>query len=195
MSIFSSQEQISVVGWDSCAQILSWGTDYRIMDPPGSFRVVARWDTLAIQQASQRIGKYKTANLDFPAQGTYNMPWVHLALVVSNTMAKWYINGDLRSTATIPALQTATATNTRFRVGPEGGGRTLHAKMDEVLVYNRVLSDGEIRRIVYPTSVKTASITRTGGLRCVPTVSSCLLNGRIVQPSRTFRFPTVNAIR
>lgn len=76
--------------------------------------------------------------------------WTHVALVVSPTSAKLYMNG-VAATNTL-AHNSINFTN-GFNLGNDrnNASRTMDGQMDEVCIYNRALSQSEIRNLMHLT--------------------------------------------
>ena len=76
-----------------------------------------------------------------------NLPvneWSHVAVVISPTNAKLYLNGRA---ATNTATHSAATFNVPMRIGndPNSSARTFRGMIDEVVFYNRSLSQDEVR--------------------------------------------------
>lgn len=85
--------------------------------------------------------------------------WVHLCGTYDGTNASVYLNGVLRNTESKTWNTTA---NTAIQVGRLiDGTSNFYGSIDEVRIYNRVLSQTEIRALsgVHPTQVSTWSTT------------------------------------
>jgi len=92
---------------------------------------------------------------------------------------KWYLDGSLKATVTIPELATATD-NSKLMVGG-GLNRNIEAKLDEVLIYDRVLTDNEVLNI-YEPQVNVARTNRAvRGRTEMARTARFSLNGRMVK--------------
>jgi len=172
---------------DSVQQVITWGSLSSGRDTTNSFRIVFRRDTLCIQERGVRMAKYKVTNGDFPVGGLSqidNIPWANVTLTVKSDTARWYINGNKKATSKLPvALNTAVATNTNLYIGAAGGGRRLIGKLDEVLIYNRALTDAEVLGVFEPQVSVTTPVTSK---RCRPALNTnrvYLIDGRLMQTS------------
>lgn len=76
--------------------------------------------------------------------------WSHCALVVTPDSATIYVNGIGSSDVGANAISTFNA-NLMIGVDPNGGGRLYKGMIDEVAVYNRALSQAEIREQMHLT--------------------------------------------
>ncbi len=76
--------------------------------------------------------------------------WSHVALVITPTQARLYLNGRLATNNTTHASVNFL---NPFSIGvdPTSSGRTLIGQMDEVCIYNRALSTAEIRELMHLT--------------------------------------------
>lgn len=83
---------------------------------------------------------------DAPGMGTIrnNDEWTHLSLVMDGNEAKLYVNGELASTRSY----TNYTTGADFEIGNMPGGvippQGFFGEMDDLHIYNRVLSESEI---------------------------------------------------
>lgn len=164
---------------DTVQQVLTWGSLGTGCDTTNSFRIVFRRDTLCIQERGVRIAKNKVSIADFPALGNYDQPWVNVAVTIKADTVRWYINGIMDTTIALStSLNTSVTSKTNLYVGAAGGGRKLKAKLDEILVYSRALTDQEIVGVYDPiVAVSYRSIARKStpiGMN----VHTVLLNGR-----------------
>jgi hypothetical protein len=165
---------------DSIQQILAWGTPRSWRDTSMGFRVVFRQDTLCVQQQGVRYAKAKVTSAQFPADGlSANNPWTHVALVIQNKSARWYINGALHAEVAFPALATTTATNSYLLINGVAT-RYLKSKIDEILIYNRALTPTEVHGIYDPqvSTINNKNIATRNTIRVCKKDFS--LNGRIV---------------
>ncbi len=76
--------------------------------------------------------------------------WAHVALVVTPTYATIYLNGIAYTNS---GNHIAEAFDTPLRIGndPNSSGRTFKGLIDEVCIYNRSLSQSEIRELMHLT--------------------------------------------
>jgi len=139
---------VSLVSWDSCQYIVSWGLTRWGEPKDGSFSLAFLYDSIAVLQGDTRLGGVRVAHSEIPADGSYDEPWAHVAVTIEGTTAKFFIGGSLKGTVTIPELATATD-NTKLMVGGSLG-HNIDAKMDEILIYDRALTDNEVLNVYEP---------------------------------------------
>lgn len=92
----------------------------------------------------------EAANCVVSANGTmvYGQ-WIHIAGTYDGALLRLYLNGSLVNTAV--HLLDIRETATPLRLGANGGfGELLNGRLEDVRVYNRVLSDAEIALIASP---------------------------------------------
>lgn len=106
--------------------------------------------------------------------GTTNT-WYHLAATFSNTAVSFYVNGTLVSTATYSTTQS-------FTTFTSGGSLT--GAIDDLLIFNRVLSTAEIATLAYQN---TASLVET---MTVPSTVSMVAPNATTETWKTFEMPT-----
>jgi hypothetical protein len=92
-------------------------------------------------------------NIGFASYGSMNVndfvsgvvatigTWFHVVATLNNNVMKMFINGELNMTQTLPALNV----NNNIYIGRESGGRALNAYIQNVRIYDRALSDEEIK--------------------------------------------------
>lgn len=76
--------------------------------------------------------------------------WYHIVTVFSGKIAKIYVNGELkRSETEQPAgpVDKCAGGNLRFGAQQVGDFNTFHGSMDEIRIYNRLLTDAEVRAL------------------------------------------------
>jgi gliding motility-associated-like protein len=83
--------------------------------------------------------------------------WQHVTLVKSSTATSIYINGCLATTVPSGAIPYDGTQLLRLANFGGGGGRNWNGEMDEVKIYDRVLTDSEILAGVYTAESPTAS--------------------------------------
>jgi len=75
--------------------------------------------------------------------------WVHVAMTYkSNGEFKGYLNGELAASTTLGALPIKVTTNP-LQIGREPPGYFFNGLIDEVRIYNRALSENEIKMLYY----------------------------------------------
>jgi len=80
-----------------------------------------------------------------------NDTWVHIAVTITGTTMKFYINGLLDSTHTLASVSSQES-NTPFAIGARSGSSEgYHGYLDQIGIWNRVLTIEEIDDIVDPT--------------------------------------------
>ena len=78
--------------------------------------------------------------------GVPNGVWSHVAVTYESNSIKHYINGRLDRTTAGVTVSVVNTNSTRVRIGSNGGsGEIMDGHIDSVRVYNRVLSQQEIR--------------------------------------------------
>jgi photosystem II stability/assembly factor-like uncharacterized protein len=91
------------------------------------------------------------------AAGSYNFntgfvipdnTWTHIALVITPTNATVYMNGVA---ATRTAAHAAEAFDTPLKIGYDNGSRYFKGQIDEVTVWNKSLSQNEVRELMHLT--------------------------------------------
>ena len=93
-----------------------------------------------------------TLTSDKAVRGTTKLPlntWTHIATTYDGIVQKFYVNGVLVGTANpivAPSLNTIVQSNGALRIGGDASstGEFFNGLIDEVRVYNRALSVGEI---------------------------------------------------
>jgi len=168
---------------DSCQNMVSWGTDRFGSYRTTSFSVVFSHDSLSIQQGNVRMASYKVTRTDFPAGGTYNEPWTHVAITIEAGTVKWYINGTIKATKQI--LELTTVASNYLLIGGFNP-RYLQGKLDEVVIYDRPLESSEVRRLYEP---QITSVKRTPTIK--PTTRTTMKNYRVVLNGRTLPSATL----
>ncbi len=82
---------------------------------------------------------------------TYNLNrWYHIVTVFSGKVAKLYVNGELKQSGTeqpASAIDKCVGGNLRFGAQQVGDFNTFHGSMDEIRIYNRLLTDAEVRAL------------------------------------------------
>ncbi|MCA0236711.1 MAG: T9SS type A sorting domain-containing protein [Bacteroidetes bacterium] len=93
------------------------------------------------------------------AAGSYNFntgfvipdnTWTHVALVITPTSATVYMNGV---PATRTAAHAAEAFDTQLKIGLDNGTRYFKGQVDEVTVWNKSLTQNEVRQLMHLTQV------------------------------------------
>jgi hypothetical protein len=84
--------------------------------------------------------------------------WSHVALVVTPTQARLYLNG-------VEAIHNVTLSAVNFlhpfNIGldPNSNGRTFKGRIDEVCIYNRALSKAEVRELMHLTKAPASDLS------------------------------------
>jgi regulation of enolase protein 1 (concanavalin A-like superfamily) len=92
------------------------------------------------------IGGWKVATL--PMDSSYNGIWHHCAASYDGSQIKLYVNGELRATTKqTGAINTNAVT---VRVGSEVNRRYYGGLVDDARIYNRALSDIEVKKLANP---------------------------------------------
>jgi len=86
---------------------------------------------------------------DFTATLNPLNTWKHIAIVSDGISAKYYLNGILQATIASHSDEVSTDTTTAMYIGADTHGTTEYyrGKLDEIRIYNRVLSDSEVQKI------------------------------------------------
>ena len=103
-------------------------------------------------------GSYTRENFSSNARSCGSMPnfssWVHVAVTYSTNGTIVYLNGTEHSTAGWAGTASATITNQDFMMGllvsstdPPGTTQGLNGWMDEVYIFNRVLTESEVLQL------------------------------------------------
>jgi len=113
--------------------------------------------TMAISDTSGHIGFYDgTAWRDFGVTATWNS-WHHYAFVFSGSTAKLYIDG-VPAGSTLTYATQSTASNDKFVIGDYSttgsGNSSYQGVLDDLRIYSRALSVGEIAQIVVGTEAE-----------------------------------------
>jgi chitodextrinase len=92
--------------------------------------------------------------------------WTHLAVTYDGAKLKLYVNGLLVTNSPVTSTIT-TSTNPLFIGGDQTMGQYFHGRIDEVRVYNRALSAGEVQTdmntpVGYIAPFQVTSIVRQG---------------------------------
>lgn len=148
----------SLTSWDSCQYIVSWGLTRWGEPNDNSFSLAFLRDSVAILQGSTRLAGVRVTHAEIPADGTYDEPWAHVAVTIEGTTVKFFLDGALKATLTVSSLTTA-SDNTKLMVGGRGY-HNIEAKLDEVLIYDRALTDNEVLNIHEP-QVSVARMNKT----------------------------------
>ncbi len=94
--------------------------------------------------------------------------WMHVAATYSGSTMRMYINGALEATKTGPSSIAANAVNVGIG-GQSDGTRRYHGDLDDVRIYNRALTVGEIASLVADGPVpKDLAITKTDSVSTIP---------------------------
>ncbi|MCI0619669.1 LamG domain-containing protein [Candidatus Wolfebacteria bacterium] len=111
--------------------------------------------------------------------GSYNLnDWIHVAVTWDGSDARFYLDGDLKDTRPF-AYSPAEVSGRNFGIGRRiGGGAPFNGLIDEVRVYERVLSDSEIEDLynATPGGDFTGPIDEESGVSCVSTDISAAVN-------------------
>ncbi len=92
------------------------------------------------------IGGWKVATL--PMDSSYNNVWHHFVGAYDGSQIKLYVNGELRATTKqTGAINTNAVT---VRVGSEVNRRFYSGLVDDARIYNRALSDIEVKKLANP---------------------------------------------
>lgn len=70
--------------------------------------------------------------------------WTHVVGMWNGSQAKIYVNGDNKKTISVPGLGTTPAS---FNIGAESISRQFVGQISNVLIYNRALSDDEVKML------------------------------------------------
>lgn len=75
--------------------------------------------------------------------------WKHIAVTSDGTTAKYYLNGNLVSSVTTTVASNSNDHTTDMYIGADTHGVTEYhrGKLDEIRIYNRVLSDAEVLQL------------------------------------------------
>ena len=98
---------------------------------------------------NNQTNKWVSHNNAVGLNGNYFNKWVHFAIVVDNTKAKFYINGQLmyEQTVTTPDFF-STINNQDLFIGKNSvNWYGLMGAIDEVRIYNRALSANDIKKL------------------------------------------------
>jgi len=95
-------------------------------------------------------------NLDYTGTTTVNTgQWYHLVAVINGSSHKLYVNGALDASGTTPKtwadLNSQSAYVGALPVGSPVPGLAFNGKIDEVMIFNRALSVGEIQTMYQRT--------------------------------------------
>ncbi len=83
-----------------------------------------------------------------------NNKWYNVIIVEENGIIKFYINGILKYTSS--QITISTYDNAVIHIGGLGDSNSWHGIIDEVRIYNRSLSDEEIKKLYQETAIKFA---------------------------------------
>ena len=120
--------------------------------------------------------------------------WYHGVLVIdSGTSTKFYVNGSISSTQ---SSSTITSDDAPLLIGNDGVGSYFDGYIDDVAIYNRILSDSEITNLyggTFPASGLVGKWTMEGDSGTTITDSSgngnngtASTSGMLITGSRTF---------
>ncbi len=112
-----------------------------------------------INQASNGDTYRINATTMYPIDGT----WMHVAATFDGTTMRLYINGTLESDLLLPAGTTITTNSLPLSIGAQSDNqRWFKGTVDEARVYNRALSEAEIRTLAGLSPTYTLTVTKTG---------------------------------
>ncbi len=103
------------------------------------FRLCSHWDLMFANNGQAA---------DFPVSLELNT-WKHIAVVSDGSSTKYYLNGVLRSTVATHFDETAQDYSSEMYIGADTHGITEYytGKLDEIRIYNRLLSEEEVLKI------------------------------------------------
>lgn len=163
---FNVSFPFTLAGWVHPTDYTDWRAIFSKRDYPSSSE--ARFD-LGLSSGSGRIYAYTGSLYQFfyaPPTGI----WTHLAVLVTSSDTTLYVNGVLAETIGPVILGTDTTANTALGGTGEinGDNDPFKGMMDDIRIYNRVLSSSEIQKL-YNGVVATPTITPNGGTFASPT--------------------------
>ena len=150
----------TLTAWINPADFTDWRAIFSKRDSGSTANM--RFD-VGLNQGTGQIYVYTGQFLQFgyaPDKGT----WTHIAIVASTTDTKLYMNGVLKQTLGVVKLGTSATANTVIGGTGEGAGGDndpFKGMIDEVRVYNRVLSASEIQQVWSPSSIAISAVTAT----------------------------------
>jgi hypothetical protein len=91
------------------------------------------------------------SNSKYPIDGK---TWIHVAATFDGLKSNIYINGKLDASATYSAV-TIIENSGELQIGARKGNNRWHGGLDEIMLYNRVLSAVDIEKMVFSISIRT----------------------------------------
>ena len=144
----------SFEGWIRLSSLVNYQTtmslvDKRLSSPVRGYHIALYYQKLLLQLADGT-----SYNFVAPTVVPANDTWYHVAITVdrlSTTGVAFYLNGALQGTANPTARSGSLATIHALRFGTRspnlGGGAYFNGRIDELSLYNRVLTQSEIQAI------------------------------------------------
>ena len=100
---------------------------------------------------------YSFVNPSTPTGSAPAGSWSHVACVYTNRNMEIYINGELLSTGYFPYETGTNTADNSLGIGARlvgyGAERYLEGSLDDIRIYNRALTAGEIKNIPEPTTI------------------------------------------
>jgi len=135
---------LSVSAWMRCDVAWSWPTGS--ITSPIVRKGVAEPCNYAVQVADGRLAMYLDASDTAGIRGNTVLnvgQWNHLAATWDGSTVRLYVNGVLDNTPTNRAAPIAVDTRV-LNIGGRAGGERFNGQLDDVRLYNRALTAGEI---------------------------------------------------
>ena len=115
----------------------------------------AQTGELSISSSNKNGYGYSESLINYSFSTQYNCfdtcEWVHYVCVIDDSVAKAYINGVLYTTSAINSADYTVANTQDVFIGRMGGGGTIwypfHGKIDDVLFYNRAITEDEVAQL------------------------------------------------
>jgi hypothetical protein len=80
--------------------------------------------------------------------------WIFVTLVINNASVKFYHNGAVTNSLTNAANSLDDGSGGDLNIGTYGGGFFFDGKIDDIMIYNRALSDAEVTQLFQQTVTK-----------------------------------------
>jgi len=160
--LVNSFTAITVAGWfyTEPNTNYSYGLHFGTIGSDGDAISISRWNNTA----SGGFGAYTLySNIGSSSiDGNFTLnedTWYHIAISYTGTTLKFYVNGNLETTATVTSLSIPASGNSGY-IGRFISNQSYNWKgnIDQVRIFDRVISDSEVATLYAETSATASSI-------------------------------------
>lgn len=177
--------QVTVAAWVRCDTPGGAGFP-RILDTPG-YRFFFRCSSSYPDQNSVGFGTYDSVNGDYDSGGnTISLgSWYHVAVTFDRSDLQkppaFFVNGKMLTTTTLVAASGTPPqlSGTGYIGNNSANNRNWNGRIDDLRVYNRILSDVEIQVLAAASPANFAPVVFAGTNRTVIWPTPAILNGSI----------------